>query len=121
MGSVGIDRRTGRVLRDWEHIQQSIEDIVTTTINTRVMRRRYGSNAPKIIDANMNDQALLAFYVTIATALTLWEPRFELTDVGFEALSPDGQVQLRLAGDELPDGHKGDRNTRIARSWGLTL
>jgi len=121
MGSSGIDRRTGKVLKDWAHIQQSIEDIVTTAINTRVMRRPYGSNSPKLVDANMNDQALLALYVTVATALALWEPRFELTDVGFDVLSPTGQVQLRLAGDELPDGHRGDKSTRIARSWGMTL
>ena len=121
MGSVGTCRHTGRVLTDWAHTQQSIDDIITTALMTRVIRRPYGSNVPKLIDANMNEQALLALYVAIATALSVWEPRFELTDVGFDELSPDGRVLLRLVGDELPDGHKGDFTKRISRSWMIRL
>lgn len=90
--SVGINRRTGKVLTDWEHVVQSLEVILTTRVVTRVMRREFGSDVPKLIDAPANDLSLLLFYVTAAEAIDLWEPRFELLEVNFEAAGPDGKI-----------------------------
>lgn len=109
MGSVGIDRRTGQVLTDWAHVVQSIEDILTTPTLTRVMRRLYGSDVPKLVDAPMNEESLLALYVAMAEALEAWEPRYELRQIGFTAASADGSATILLTGVYYPDGHKGDR------------
>ncbi len=109
MSSVGIDRRTGRRLTGWAHVVQSFEDILTTWQLTRIMRRTYGSDAPKLIDAPMNSSSLLALYVAIAEALDTWEPRYELKRVGFTAASADGSATIALVGLYYPDGHKGDR------------
>lgn len=107
--SLGLDRRTGKVLTDWAHVVQSIEDILTTRILTRVMRRDYGSDWPRLVDAPMNEQTLLLFYVTAAEALDRWEPRFELVEVYFLDADASGRATLRLVGNYLPRGHKGDR------------
>ena len=107
--SVGLDRRTGRVLVDWAHVVQSIEDILTTRVLTRVMRRQYGSDWPRLIDSPMNEQTLLLFYVTAAESLDRWEPRFELLDIQFVDADASGTTTLRLVGNYLPRGHIGDR------------
>lgn len=109
MASVGIDRRTGQVLTGWAHVVQSIEDILTTPVLTRVMMRLYGSDAPKLIDAPMNTASLLALYVAIAEALDAWEPRYELKHIGYTAAGADGAATIALVGVYYPDGHKGDR------------
>ncbi len=121
MATVGIDRRTGKVLRGWDHVKQSIEDIITTVVMSRVMVRDYGANAAKLIDVNMSQRALLAFFVTVATALVKWEPRFELTDLGYDQLSPDGRVTLRLSGFYYERGAEGDRSISLEQRWEMTL
>ena len=121
MASVGINRRTGKVLTGWQHVRQSIEDIITTPKLMRVMVRQYGSDQPRLIDVNMSERALLALYVAIATALVQWEPRFELTYVGFEEVSPGGHVKLALIGTYFENGHLGDRSIGLDKQWELTL
>ncbi|MCV6588938.1 MAG: hypothetical protein OIF57_07920 [Marinobacterium sp.] len=46
----GMDSVTGKPLADMAHIRQSITNILTTPIGTRVMRRDYGSVLPDLID-----------------------------------------------------------------------
>lgn len=109
MSSIGIDRRTGKVLTGWAHVVQSIEDILTTPVLTRVMRRLYGSDSPKLIDAPMNQASLLALYVAIAEALAAWEPRYELKHIAFTRAGAGGRAEIALAGIYYQNGHKGDR------------
>lgn len=37
-------------LNDTEHLKQSVRDILTTPLASRVMRREYGSLVPDLID-----------------------------------------------------------------------
>ena len=110
MASVGVDRWTGKPIDGWAHVRQSVADILTTRVLTRVMRREYGADAPDLVDAPMTDKTRLAFFSAIATALVRWEPRFEITNVQFVDVSAQGRVGLRMSGNYFPRGHLGDRD-----------
>ncbi|NYZ70451.1 baseplate assembly protein W, partial [Endozoicomonas sp. SM1973] len=46
----GTHRLTGKPLSNLDHLRQSITDILTTRIGTRLMRRDYGSRLPELVD-----------------------------------------------------------------------
>ncbi|MGD7246543.1 GPW/gp25 family protein, partial [Ralstonia pseudosolanacearum] len=50
----GMNSSTGRAIADRPHLAQSIGDILTTPIGSRVMRRDYGSEVPDLIDQPLN-------------------------------------------------------------------
>lgn len=94
----GISRDTAQVIEFDAHLAQSIGDILTTPIGSRVMRRSYGSDLPNLIDAPLNGETLLDIYMATAEALDIWEPRLELTRVQIAAAAA-GQIELDLEGD----------------------
>lgn len=99
----GINATTGKRLGGLEHLSQSIRDILTTPIGSRVQRREYGSRLPRLVDAPMNRSTLLDIYAATAEAIARWEPRFEVTKVAASSAQP-GRVVLDLTGNYLPDG-----------------
>lgn len=99
----GINASTGKALEGIQHLRQSITDILTTPIGTRVMRRAYGSNLPRLVDAPMNHTTLLDLYAATVEAIDLWEPRFSLQSVKATSAEP-GRVVLSMTGEYLPDG-----------------
>ncbi len=74
----GMDRTTGKPLTGIDHLRQSILDILSTRIGSRVMRRDYGSRVAELIDAPVNNAFAVALYAAVAEALDKWEPRFKL-------------------------------------------
>lgn len=74
----GMNRNTGRSTSGLEHIRQSMADILTTPIGSRVMRREYGSLLPELIDQPLTDATLLQAYSAIVMALLRWEPRIRI-------------------------------------------
>lgn len=103
----GMDRHTGRRLSGWPHIKQSIIDLLTTRVGTRVERRPYGSDAVALIDRPSSPETVLDRFVAIAEALDRWEPRVELT--GFRL------VQADAAGQSVIGIDLRERSTGIAR------
>lgn len=101
----GINASTGKRLGGLEHLRQSIRDILTTPIGSRVMRRDYGSRLFQLIDAPMNRTTLLDVYAAVAEALDRWEPRFRLEQVQAVSAEP-GVLVLDLKGTYLPDGNE---------------
>lgn len=83
----GMDRHTGRRLSGWPHVRQSIIDLLTTRVGTRVQRRPYGSDAVSLIDRPSSAETVLDRFVAIAEALDRWEPRVELA--GFSLIGAD--------------------------------
>ncbi len=61
-------------LNDMEHLKQSVRDILTTPLASRVMRREYGSLVPDLIDEPMNNTTRLQCMSAAVIALTRWEP-----------------------------------------------
>lgn len=99
-----LNRITGEdLLSDIDHVKQSINDILTTPIGTRVMLREYGSNLPFYIDRLINDQLRADIIQSTAEALDRWEPRFRLTLVNIdETRSLGGILTINLEGIYLP-------------------
>lgn len=87
---------TGAAIGDTEHLRQSIADILTTPIGSRVMRRDYGSQLPDLIDWPTNAATRLQAYAATAMALIRWEPRIRLTRVELFLGEHAGQVVLDL-------------------------
>jgi uncharacterized protein len=108
MSSVGINRVTGKPLTNWSHVMQSILDIMTTPIGTRVMRRDYGSDIPNLIDRPQGRDTVLEVTLALGTALEKWEPRFRLSSVYISDAGPDGEMTIAIKGDYYPRGHLGD-------------
>jgi uncharacterized protein len=99
----GMSAQNGRRLGGIDHLRQSITDILTTPIGTRVMRRDYGSRLFELVDAPMNSETLLNLYAATAGALARWEPRFRLERTLATSAAP-GRVELTVTGEYLPDG-----------------
>lgn len=99
----GMDAATGQPLSGIEHLRQSLRDILTTPIGTRVMRRDYGSRLYELVDAPLNRGTIAELYAATAEAIRKWEPRFRLTSVQI-ASAEAGSVELDLTGVYLPDG-----------------
>ena len=100
---LGTHAHTGQPLAGIDHLRQSIRDILTTRIGTRVMRRDYGSRLPALVDRPMTPRLAMDLYAATAEALACWEPRFKLTRVRI-AKAEVGRVVLDLEGIYLPDG-----------------
>lgn len=99
----GTNATTGKHLEGVSHLRQSITDILTTPMGTRVMRRDYGSRLYELVDAPLNNSTLLALYSATAEALQTWEPRFAIQQVATDSIE-EGKVTLSLTGEYLPDG-----------------
>lgn len=105
----GVDAATGRALSGDAHLAQSIADILTTPIGSRVIRRDYGSTLFQLIDQPMNAVGRLRLFAAVAEALRRWEPRLQLTRVsivdGGAARATGGAFTLLLEGrrTDVPD------------------
>jgi len=93
----GTHAITGRTLTGLEHLKQSIRDILTTPVGSRVMRRRYGSHLFDLLDSPTNRRQLAAIFAATASALRTWEPRFALQRVAVDSVAP-GRVALTVDG-----------------------
>ncbi len=98
---IGMSRTTGKPLSGDAHLAQSIADILTTPIGTRVMRRDYGSAVPELLDAPLNPGTTIRLFGAVAQALRRWEPRLKLARVRV-AGGADGRATIAV------EGHRSD-------------
>lgn len=96
---------TGKYVSGIDHLRQSITDILTTPIGTRVMQRDYGSRLYELVDAPMNQSTLIQIYGASVEALAIWEPRLAVDRVQAESAEP-GKIVLSLTGKYLPEGQE---------------
>ncbi|AXG42673.1 baseplate assembly protein [Photorhabdus laumondii subsp. laumondii] len=97
MKYVGMNKQTGRSMTDIEHVRQSITDILMTAINTRVMRRDYGSLLPALIDQPQNPALRLKIMSACYMAILRWEPRVRLTTITFQRAEA-GEMHVEITG-----------------------
>lgn len=101
----GLDATTGKPLEGFDHLVQSIRDILTTPIGTRVMRRDYGSRLFQLIDAPLNARSILEIYAATVEALMRWEPRISVQRVSTAQIQP-GSITLTLEAFDISTGEQ---------------
>ena len=99
----GMSQTTGTSLSGIDHLRQSIVDILTTPVGSRVMRRNYGSRLYQLVDEPINRVLLVEIYTAVAEALGHWEPRFKLTRVQVSSIRA-GKIVIDLDGVYQPQG-----------------
>lgn len=87
-----MDRNTGQALGPGAHLRQSIAEILSTPIGSRVMRRDFGSLLPALIDQPGNAATAARLASAAASALMRWEPRIGLLRIT-PATEPDAGGQ----------------------------
>lgn len=120
----GMSKTTGQLLAPDEHLRQSIYDILTTPIGSRLIRREYGSLLPFLIDDAVNPATKLKIMSAIATSIIKYEPRVKVSQVTL-VMNPDasnatGNVGLDVNLDlKLSDNRR--LNTSLTLVRGATL
>jgi phage baseplate assembly protein W len=102
----GMSRITGAAVGGFDHLRQSIQDILSTPVGTRVHRRDYGSDLPRLVDRPMN--ATLASDMVAAAAVTRSTVMRSSFNRGSHRSSAEaaGQIELSLSGYYLLNGQK---------------
>ena len=78
---IGTSATTALTIGTLEHIRQSVADILSTPLGSRVMRREYGSALFALTDAPMDRVTVLDIVQAATVALGRWEPRVRLMRV----------------------------------------
>ena len=99
----GMDAATGRPLDGIPHLRQSVRDVLTTRLGTRLGRRTYGSELLALTDRPLTGATLMDVYAATAAAVAQWEPRLDLASVRATS-STGGQLVLELVGTYVPSG-----------------
>lgn len=99
----GTDATTGKALEGIAHLRQSVRDILTTPLGSRVMRRDYGSRLFDLVDNPLNSQTLVELYAATAEALMRWEPRLLVQQVQARSLTA-GSIEIDLSAIYVPTG-----------------
>ncbi|MDR3002745.1 MAG: GPW/gp25 family protein [Acidovorax sp.] len=86
---------TGRSIGYTAHISQSIADILTTPIGSRLMRRRYGSFIPALIDRPATPANILRLQAATAQAIMKHEPRTRLRRAVF-SFDANGRALMQI-------------------------
>ncbi|MCH2496015.1 MAG: GPW/gp25 family protein [Erythrobacter sp.] len=105
---IGASNITGKPLDGDAHLAQSIGDILTTPLGSRVMRRDYGSLLFDLIDKPINGAIRMLLHAATAIALRRWEPRLRVTRVILLGEPQGGQLTLRIEGQrtDLPQANE---------------
>ena len=99
---LGMDKNTGKAISGHAHLSQRLDDILTTPLGSRVMRRDYGSRLPRLVDRPMNASLKLDLVHATADAIARWEREFVLNTVRLSAEAE--HVFLDIEGVDVING-----------------
>jgi len=91
----GMNAATGEPLDGMAHLMQSLGDILTTPIGSRVMRPEYGSRIFELLDRPVNPEFLVDLYYEAVVAINRWEPRIRLIRINASEVTK-GQIILNM-------------------------
>nr|DAI00024.1 MAG TPA: baseplate wedge subunit [Caudoviricetes sp.] len=96
----GMCAKTGKVLEGLAHLEQSVTDILSTPVGSRLERRSYGSDIPELIDQPDTPSTRIRIFSAAAHALSLWEPRLRITSIQMVSLASEskGKALLQIDG-----------------------
>lgn len=100
-----MSRYTGSELDEIDHIKQSLEDIATTPIGSRLMRREYGTLLASLIDQPISEVLYLKIYSTLYTAYVRWEDRIDISEMNVADIK-NGQLILDIVGFLKTNGNE---------------
>ena len=100
-----MSRYNESVLTEIEHIKQSLEDIATTPIGSRLMRRDYGTLLANLIDQPISEVLYLKIYSTLYTAYVRWEDRIDISEMNVADIN-NGQLILDIVGFLKTNGNE---------------
>jgi len=99
----GMSRIQGVDLAGDDHLAQSIGDIITTPLGSRVMRRDYGSLLFDLVDRPLNGATRLLCIMAVAMAIARWEPRIDVRQILFDGEFASGNAVLTIIGARTDD------------------
>ncbi len=99
----GINALTGRKLLGRDHIRQSIADILSTPLGSRVMRRDYGSLLPELVDQPLHGATLLRVMAASVDAILRWEPDVQMQSIQISSTA-DGYLVVDFNAAEITGG-----------------
>ena len=96
----GMDRHTGKPCTGFDHVRQSINDILTTAVGERVCNRLYGSELPDLIDGPVNEGMVQLLYGATAIAIADWYPAVTLGQIVVQAGDVPASLNIVISGEE---------------------
>lgn len=100
---IGMDRHTGALISGQSYLVQRVQDVVTTRVGTRIIRRQYGGSLPDLVDRKVVPATFTRAAAAIAATLMQWVPDFKIRRISWLQLQP-GQVIAVLSGTERATG-----------------
>lgn len=98
----GMNRHTGKACTGYDHVRQSIDDILTTSIGERVLNRLYGSDLPDHIDGPIGDTLVQSLFAATAIAIATWYPVVTLSRIRIEQGQDRSALNILAEGEEHP-------------------
>lgn len=93
-----MSSKTGLSLSsDKDHIKQSITDILTTPIGSRIMRRHYGSHLFSLIDSPFDEINRMQLIAATALALIQFEDRISIEAILINSAEKSGSFILDIS------------------------
>ncbi|MFG5777725.1 GPW/gp25 family protein [Comamonas sp. J-3] len=117
-----MNATTGERIDGIAHLRQSIQNILTTAIGTRVMRRDYGSLVPALVDQPDNLLAQTRVISAIMAALMRWEPRINVQQVrSLRDVRRPGYAEFEITGTYNSDFARSQPlRLRVPIAWGAS-
>lgn len=117
----GINRHTGKPLSGWDHVAQSLGVLFTTPKGSRVMRRAFGSDLPRLVDAPISPMTVIDVYAAVAEAVGRYEPRFRVTQMSVNETTSEANLVVDIQGVYFPRGHLNDFSVSEPKSVSVPL